>query len=220
MNERIVIYTAQVGYTKKIELHRPYNCPVDWKGIHLSATNFSRQDSRKIKILGHEYVDKDYDIYIWIDSTEFFIDDVRPYVKKYLSDADWCTLTEQPKYGTTLYKNAQASVDVGRNSPGTVRLQLERYREEGVPEDTPVYQNSMVMRRRTPKVTKVSEAWWQEYNLSIHPDIGFGDQTAFAYVAWKSGIRVNRMSYEDQRNLIGQIPYTGWRMTNEGAKCE
>lgn len=221
MSERIVIYTAQVGYTDRIFLREPEPFTCDWIAFKYVPVEKSRQLSREIKILGHKWLPRRYNIYVWIDSTEFFIDDVRPYVEAYLANADWCTLTEDPKYGATLYESAWADVKSGRNSESAVERQLARYRSEHVPVDTPVYQNSMIMRRMTPEVMRVSEAWWQEYNLSTDPEIGFGDQAAFAYVAWKSGIKVNRVSVQDRAMLIGQVPFAAsFTMSNEGAKCE
>lgn len=220
MGENIVIYTAQVGYVDRVKLYEPKPFTVDWLGFKRTGRKYSRQVARRIKMLGHQYVPEEYDIYIWVDSKERVVSDIRPYVEKYLSDTDWCCMTEYRQYGTDLYDAAWSDVANNRNSEEFVKKQLGSYKREGLPRDVPIYKTPCVMRRRTPEVIKQSDEWYREWVKWQDPEYGFGDQVALAYVAWKMKIKISRMPIREMHRLIDRTPWTddpAEFMTNEGA---
>lgn len=208
MPESIVIYTCQVGYVDRVKLYEPRIFSVDWIGFKKTKREFSRQEARKMKMVGHRYIPEEYDIYIWVDSKEEVISDIRPYVEKYLKDADWCCSTELPQYGTNIYTAALADVNNFRNSEEAVTKQLNRYRKEGVPGDFPIFKTPIVMRRRTPEVIEASEVWYEEYLRTQDPEYGFGDQVTLAYTSWKKKFRINRMTTREMYKVINRTPWT------------
>ena len=58
-----------------------------WRIIYINDKNISNHLlARKIKILGHPYIEKNYDISVWMDANIVFKKNVTEFVNKYLKD--------------------------------------------------------------------------------------------------------------------------------------
>lgn len=195
---RVIVYTAQVGYQDRIFFREGRPLTYDWMGIKVPSRpgQSSRMRAREIKIMGHQFVPEDYDVYVWIDSTEYLKVDIVPYIEKYLVGVDWITLSEDPQYGPTLYENAQAAIDCKRIPKEAVDKHIEKCRQEDIPDDAPSVRTSLLIRRRNAKTEAISELWLKDLK-SFSPD-GFGDQISLAYIASRHKVKIN------------QIPWTEW----------
>lgn len=201
MSERILVYTCHVGAVEMLHLREPYPCTVDWLGYKRIGTGNSRYDSRRLKILSHEWLPQGYDIYIWTDSTEMIGVDILPFVEKYLKDADMCTLTEPEEYGNTIWGATYADFINNRTSLDAVRRLFDIYRKEGIPRDWPIYHLSLIMRRNNEKTIEFNNIWWNTFEEIMDPEYAFMDQEAFSMAALRTGMKINTIPREEEEGL-------------------
>ncbi len=225
MNKK-VIYTSIFG--SEYYLHEPdlsmkgwdFICFTDnpnyeskhWKIILVPKIYDGARDSKKPKILPHEYLE-DYDISVWVDGDIKITANVDELVNKYLGDKDYAvfnhefcgiTTTGNLNVRKCIYDEAKFIKWLGDNHPrkhykdnlDVINNQIERYKKEGYPRNNGQARNTIIIRKhKNPKVIKVMKDWWQEVSYGSKRD-----QLSFPYVAWKNNLDFNFINEDIDNN--------------------
>ena len=170
------------------------------------------RDSKKPKILPHRYL-QDYDISIWIDGDVKITSDVDILVDKHLKDKDYAVLNHEfCGISTTgnlnvrkcIYEEAKFIKWLGDNHPrkhykdnlDIINNQVDRYRQEGYPENNGQARNTVILRRHhNQNIIKTMEDWWTEVKYGSKRD-----QLSFPYVAWKNQLDFNFIDEDIDNN--------------------
>ncbi len=170
------------------------------------------RDSKKPKILPHRYL-QDYDISIWIDGDVKITSDVDILVDKHLKDKDYAVLNHEfCGISTTgnlnvrkcIYEEAKFIKWLGDNHPrkhykdnlDIINNQVDRYRQEGYPENNGQARNTVILRRHhNQNIIKTMEDWWTEVKYGSKRD-----QLSFPYVAWKNKLDFNFIDEDIDNN--------------------
>ncbi|WP_045213325.1 FkbM family methyltransferase [Desulfonatronovibrio magnus] len=193
-HEKIVVYTAIAGNYEVLrdpEYITPgvdYICFTDnpetksevWKILPLPEhSNDPMRRAKQPKILPHKFVG-DYDISIWVDANMRIIGDVRPLAAQTLSEHDMAVF-RHPFKRPNLEAEVQACIFYKKDSSEVLYQQLNKYREEGLPDEQPIPQcNTLLRRHNKPEIISAMDAWWQEIENHSRRD-----QMSFPYIAWK-----------------------------------
>jgi hypothetical protein len=88
-----------------------------------------------------------------------------------------------------IYKEAEEVIRVRKVvDPKYPRAQMQKYRNEGMPENYGLTSTFMIVRRNTETIRELEELWWHEVdNHSLR------DQLSFMYCCWKLGVECSRI---------------------------
>jgi len=141
----------------------------------ISKPDGDRRGSRFYKINSHLL--PPHDISIYFDANVRFhewpsIDNM---------ERDW--LAQNHICRDCLFQEAQAVLS-GLADPKEVGEQIQRYRDEGMPENFGLYGNCVLIRKNTKKVKELNEMWWEEYKNGCERD-----QISLPYVFWKNNYK-------------------------------
>lgn len=98
-----------------------------------------------------------------------------------LGDADIATLVHNQR--DCLYDEAEMCQTWKLDDRDLLQAQVDRYRQEGMPEHYGLYATFLLVRRTSPTVMQFNKAWWQEVEQN-----SVRDQVSFPYICWKMGI--------------------------------
>ena len=183
-----------------------------WKVVHTPKIYGGARDSKKPKILPHRYL-KDYDISVWVDGDVKITSDINKLVDDYLSDKDYAvfnhefcgiTTTGNLNVRKCIYEEAKFIKWLGDNHPrkhykdnlDVINSQVERYREDGYPENNGQARNTILIRKHNnPVIIKTMEDWWTEVKYGSKRD-----QLSFPYVSWKNKLDFNYIDEDIDNN--------------------
>jgi len=141
--------------------------------------------AKRYKILPHEFFpQKEYSL--WIDGA---VDIQYPFpteqlAELFLKDADLCVFRHYRR--GCIYAEAAECSRRNLDDPAIIDRQIQRYREEGYPENAGLVEAIVLLRRHTPAMQAFNETWWQEIQQGSRRD-----QISFNYVARKLGLHYN-----------------------------
>lgn len=121
---------------------------------------------------------------LWIDAS---VSLVAPFsaarlAEIFLSECDVCVFRHHVR--NSIYDEADICKAQGLDLPETIDRQIDRYRREGMPENTGLAELPVILRRHSKAVKNLNEAWWTEIAAG-----SWRDQLSFDYVVWKTGLR-------------------------------
>jgi hypothetical protein len=151
-----------------------------------------RRQAKRYKVLPHEYLPHS-EYSLWIDSDVSLAVDPNDLVARHLKDSDLALFTHP--WRDCIYDEAEVCADIGLDSPERIRRQIERYRSEGYPPRNGLHACRILLRRHTPAIRALNEAWWAEITRD-----SVRDQISFGYVCWRLGVAVRLlpgMAYEN-----------------------
>lgn len=187
------VYTAICGSDYPIEQRADIKC---FNGARL----FDRPvlDAKRYKILPHLYL-PDQDVTIWVDGNIWLLKDPQRFVDRYLAGYDMA-LFAHPARKTVWEEFATLRKDEGRFRIPYLQQQLKEqeaaYRAAGLPDDTPLHECNVLLRRNNEHVNRLMDAWWSEIIRWQ-----WRDQVSWPYVRWRygAGVRVNTITGPDVR---------------------
>lgn len=139
-------------------------------------------EAKRYKVLPHKFFDND--ITIWIDGNIHFKESPDYAVAKFLKDAD-IALFKHP-FRSTVWQEFEVLQKDERFKDAwlqrQLKEQLEAYKKEGLPDDTPLWECNFIIARNTPAVNRFMESWWAEICRWQ-----WRDQVSFPYSMWKYG---------------------------------
>lgn len=167
-----------------------------WNIVHCPAkTTDCNRNAKEFKILPHKFL-PEYDVSIWIDGN-FLV----RHTPKELLDLLWETPIAAFHHGhDCIYSEFKGLLDHGRKSgrykddPKTMRLQIERYFQEGFPTHFGLTQNGVIIRRHhDPLVVKTMEHWWREIQIGSKRD-----QLSLFYSLWKTSLPIKILPFDSR----------------------
>ncbi len=186
----LVIYTAIFGNFDKLRKPKiinkdvKYVCFTDKKlkcqpwEIKVVKPEFSdfRRNNRKYKTLSHRYF-KDFQYSIYLDGHFIIMQDLSTYIESWLGENDIAVL-KHPKLNS-IYKEAEACIIGKKDNIDIIQKQINKYKNEGYPENNGLTANGFIIRRHTKEIEKFNETWWNEIKkFSVR------DQISFCYVMY------------------------------------
>lgn len=121
---------------------------------------------------------------LWIDASVSLVAPISAarLAEMFLSDSDICVFRHHARH--SIYEEAETCKVLGLDAPETVDRQVDRYRREGLPQDTGLAELPIILRRHSKAMEEFNEAWWAEIASG-----SWRDQLSFNYVVWKTGLR-------------------------------
>jgi len=184
----VIVYTAIAG-----------DYPIRRDDIHCFAGErlFERPvlDAKKFKILPHRYL-PEHEATVWVDGNIWLLDE--GVVERYLRGYD-IALFAHPVRKTVweefaeLRKGARFQIQYLQQQ---LAEQEAAYRAEGLPEEAPLFECNVLLRRNNERVNRIMDAWWGEITRWQ-----WRDQVSLPYVLWRygGGVQVNRIMGPDIR---------------------
>lgn len=148
--------------------------------------------AKQFKILPHVYLPKIPDITdkieysLWIDGNVRLKVPMQVLIDKYLKDTDIAFFKHPLR--DCIYQEADTCRRLILDDVFTMELQMRDYKKEGYPEHNGLIDGSIILRRHTPQIEKLNDAWWRQIVKYSRRD-----QLSFNYVAWKLGIKYTIM---------------------------
>ncbi|HEX2853976.1 MAG TPA: glycosyltransferase domain-containing protein [Opitutaceae bacterium] len=151
------------------------------------------------KIVPHDLFEE-YEYSIWIDGSviprpEFSPRDV---IEKVLRAHDLAVFKHRIR--GCIYEEAQACIQAGKDNRETIERQMARYRQEGYPARNGLNECTILVRRHSPDVRRVCEAWHREIEAGSRRD-----QLSFNYVVHRARFEVGTLP-----GTILNNPYFTW----------
>jgi hypothetical protein len=153
-----------------------------------------RRQAKRYKVLVHEYLPH-AEYSLWIDSDVALAVDPALLVERHLGDSDVALSPHRRR--DCIYEEAKVCAAQGLDAPERIREQIGRYRREGYPPHNGLHACRIVLRRYTPLVRALNQAWWAEIERG-----SVRDQLSFDYVCWRLGIRPSALTGTGYKNLF------------------
>lgn len=217
IKNKIVIYTAIFGGKDKLTELKfipkgcDFVCFTDsdlesraWQIKKMKPVHEDPVRSAKVyKILPHKFF-LEYEYSVWVDGNFFIRGDVKELINKYLKECNFAAFDhKQNKHDPRdcIYEEAEALIEMAgrekyKDDPELIKRQVEKYRQEGYPENNGLTTNMILVRRHNePDIIKVMEDWWKEIKENSRRD-----QLSFNYVAWKNKLKFVYMDGDSRDN--------------------
>lgn len=204
---RVAVYTAITGGWDNLK--PPRQCPgvdfVCFSDASLRAPGWDvrliqdvesspRRTARRYKLLSHIYLPR-YDAVVWVDGSFAVVGDMKRAAKIFLSKHSIAVRRHPWRNPPCAYAEAEACLEQGKDEPGLIRRQMERYRAEGYPEAHGMVDTAFLLRRHDEDGKRFNEAWWAELSRD-----SLRDQLSFNYTSWKTGILWRAMPNKAHRS--------------------
>lgn len=160
--------------------------PWEFRPIH--DVGSPARTSRLPKILPHLMLPADADYSIWIDGNFQLAQPASEIINQELRFDDWAAHRHPAR--DCIYSEAEVLLKEKIGTPGLIMEQIERYSALGYPAAHGLWANGMIIRRHTPAVNALNEAWWKLYASGCERD-----QLSFPVARWQAGMQVNSMPH-------------------------
>lgn len=176
---KIVVYQAVFG--GRDDLHIPKFIPDDVHYYSIIGQG-GKMDAQRMKLLPHRYF-QDYDVSVWMDGNFELTGNIKEVVNRFMKHSDFAVLrhpAENLGIRPTVFREAEVAVLQGVEKKSKIQKQIAFYKGQGLPADTEVTMNGIIIRRHNETKVKVfDELWWNEM---LHRSSR--DQISFPYLAW------------------------------------
>lgn len=140
-----------------------------------------RRDSRAVKMLPHIYFpDAKYSLYL--DGNIILKVPLQKLINEWLEDCDIAVFAHSTR--NCLFDEAEECIRLELDEQHVIEGQILRY--AGFPKGKGLYQCGVILRKHTPKIKRLNEAWFAEYMTGCKRD-----QISFPYVIEQEGVAVN-----------------------------
>ena len=131
-----------------------------------------RREAKIYKVLFHKYIEDEYSI--WVDGN-FFLKMQEEFYYDLLGDYDIAVMQHPSR--NCVYEEAEECKRLLKDDPVIIDEQIAKYRKEGYPENNGLAECNFIIRRNTPEMRRLHEAWWAE--ICRHSS---RDQISFPYI--------------------------------------
>jgi hypothetical protein len=135
---------------------------------------------RYVKINPHKLLNE-YDLSIWVDGCVHLKDDLNELLSNTLKDDCSIYVPTHPSRDC-IYAESIAVVKMKKDKKENIDPQIERYKQEGFPQNYGLLQSNILIRKHNNEdCIKLMEDWFNEVRNGSHRD-----QLSFNYVSWKN----------------------------------
>lgn len=200
---KICVYTCITGdydnlrEVKIIEKNVDYLCFTNnknlksktWKIIQINDSKLDNHHlSRKIKMLGHPIISKNYDISVWMDASVIWRKPVSEFIKIYLKDAPFAAFKHSQR--SSIKEEAIACLKSHKDKKENILQTLTFLKSENFPDNSGLFEmTAFIKKHNDPIVIKTMELWFD-----INQKYSKRDQLEFMYAAWKTGLKINTIN--------------------------
>ena len=166
-----------------------------WKVIYIENEGLNNhQLSRKIKMLGTEYINKKYDISVWQDASVIWQKKPTDFVKKYLKSNSFASIKHS--YRDCIYDEASEVLRFRKENKKAVIEHLKFLEKENFPHHYGLYEMTVFIKKNNdPKVKETMNLWFETYlNHSKR------DQLSFMYAVWKTNLKIDTININTWAN--------------------
>lgn len=149
-----------------------------WILQKVTPTLSAAKEARRYKLQPYLYMTSEYSIYV---DANFEVNIQAERALKLLGDADIAVHRHPDR--DCLYAEAAVCEAWGKAPGPVLQQQVQAYEASGYPRGNGLYEGGIIIRRHTPRIRALGEAWWKE--VSTHST---RDQISFPYVCWRLGI--------------------------------
>lgn len=153
---------------------------VTWEQRISTPTWGARRTARHYKALPHHYL-PEHDVSIWVDGNVRLRVHPLALAARY-PDSDLVTFKHWDR--SCLYAEAMFCDKVHKDNHATLAAQIARYAAAGMPTHWGLAATRVVIRRNTPAMRALNEAWWTEIERG-----SLRDQVSLPFVCWQQGVR-------------------------------
>lgn len=210
--DRIAVYTAIfAGYDdipalQSIDERLDYiiftdgeiDAPHPWQVRKLTPVFMDPQrDARRVKLLPHLFLPRQYTISVWIDSSLSIRNLTAEIVEEVLGDQDMAVTRHSQR--NCIYAEAKAVLDVNYDSPGRVDRQMTQYANRGFPAAFGLHATMFLVRRHAQANCIAYDLdWWSQVSR-----FSKRDQLSFDYIRWcHRGTSVRTLDMNHGNNQI------------------
>lgn len=142
--------------------------------------NDPRRDSRIVKMLPHIFFpEAKYSLYV--DGNIISKVPIQRMIDEYLEDDDIAVFKHHTR--DCLFAEARECIRLELDDKDVIERHIERYKD--FPEHKGLYQCGVILRRHTPRIKRLNEAWFSQYVTGCKRD-----QVSFPYVLEKEGVSI------------------------------
>lgn len=157
-----------------------------WKIIYIEDENLDNQRlSRKLKMLGHPIISKNYDISVWMDASVVFDKKVSEFVNKYLKDNAFASFKHA--YSNCIYKEANECIRLKKDKKEIILKQVDFLKQEKYPEENGLCEMTVFIKRHNDSKVKETMKMWFDMLCQYSKR----DQLSFMYCVWKTGLKID-----------------------------
>jgi hypothetical protein len=163
------------------------------------------RNARYHKILPHRVLPNQYDQSIWIDGNYLIRNKAADFAREKLEEKPmWVFDHNQCKQDARncVYQEYEALVawanneGVSKDQQHIMQRQIERYRQEGYPENNGLVFSAVLLRNHTvSSIVETMELWWKEVANGSKRD-----QLSFDYAVWKTGLNIGVLEGDLRRH--------------------
>lgn len=157
-----------------------------WKIIYIEDESLDNQRlSRKVKMLGHPIIDKNYDLSVWMDASVVFDKKISEFVNEYLKESPFAAFKHS--FRNCIYKEAKECIRQKRDKKEIILKHIEFLKKEKYPEENGLCEMTVFIKRHNDKKVKETMQMWFDMLCKYSKR----DQLSFMYCVWKTGMKID-----------------------------
>jgi hypothetical protein len=201
----IVVYTCITGgyddlhAPRRIEQGIDYVCVTDgkvgsttgWRLLPLPLLTGTNADKNRYVKMHPHVLFPQYEVSVYVDGNIEIVGGLNELIRSALQDSDIALYRHS--FRTNVYQEAAVCAGFGHAWWWQAARQMHRYRMEGLPLETELFEANIIIRRHSSlQVLRLMESWWNEYNHGIKRD-----QVSLPYSAWKTSTNIGDLGSSD-----------------------
>ncbi len=154
-----------------------------WKIIYIEDNKLDNHYlSRKIKMLGDSYLDKNYTLSIYVDASIIFKKSVKEFLSNYFDLEKDLLAACKHSVRNSIKEEAIACIEQKKDNEKTIRRQLSFYQEENFADNLGLLEMTLIIKRHNnPLVRKTMKLWFEMISKYSKRD-----QLSFMYCLFKT----------------------------------
>jgi hypothetical protein len=154
-----------------------------WEFRPLHPAGIAARTARAPKILPHLMLPDDATYSIYMDGNLQLKVEPQAVIDSLLAGKDWAAHRHPCR--DCIYDEARVLVNERIGTTALVQAEIDLYRRDGHPEHAGLWANGFLVRRHTPQVAALNEAWWKLYAAGCERD-----QLSFPVARRAAGLEV------------------------------
>lgn len=154
-----------------------------WKIIYIEDKSLDNHYlSRKIKMLGDPYIEKNYDLSIWIDASIIFKKSVNEFLDKYFDYQNDLFAACKHNARISIKEEALECIRLVKDNEETIKEQLKLYEKEKFPDNLGLLEMTLIIKKHNNELVKKTMKLWFDMICKYSKR----DQLSFMYCLYKT----------------------------------
>lgn len=155
-----------------------------WKIFYIDNEDLNdHQLSRKIKMLGTDYINENYDVSVWQDASVIWKNKPSLFVKEYASK-EFSAFTHNER--NSVFDEAKEVIRLKKDDQKRVKKHIEFLKKEKFPDNLGLYEMTVFIKNnKCKKVQETMQVWFDTYLKYSKRD-----QLSFMYAVWKTKLNI------------------------------